>query len=181
MNDASALRALKRGEEKALEWIIDRYSAYVGTIIGNILGDFMTTADIEEVVSDVFLLLWRNSEKIRQGKLKAYLGGLARNKAKEKLRTAKQDIPLEEDMILISNENPERDFSAKEQARFIRLALAKMPYPDREIFIRHYYYYQTVEALAREMGMNPSTVKTKLRRGREKLKEALLEGGYGVE
>ena len=181
MNDASALRALKRGEEKALEWIIDRYSAYVGTIIGNILGNFMTTADIEEAVMDVFLLLWRNSEKVRQGKLKAYLGGLARNKAREKLRKAKQDIPLEEDMILISDENPERDFSAKEQARFIRLALAKMPYPDREIFIRHYYYYQTVEALAREMGMNPSTVKTKLRRGREKLKEVLLEGGYGVE
>ena len=181
MNDASALRALKRGEEKALEWIIDRYSAYVGTIIGNILGNFMTTADIEEAVMDVFLLLWRNSEKVRQGKLKAYLGGLARNKAREKMRTAKWDIPLEDDMILISDENPERDFSAKEQARFIRLALAKMPYPDREIFIRHYYYYQTVEALAREMGMNPSTVKTKLRRGREKLKEALLEGGYGVE
>ena len=181
MNDASALRALKRGEEKALEWIIDRYSAYVGTIIENILGDFMTTADIEEAAMDVFLILWRNSEKVRQGKLKAYLGGLARNKAREKLRRAKQDIPLEEDMILISDENPERDFSAKEQARFIRLALAKMPYPDREIFIRHYYYYQTVEALAREMGMNPSTVKTKLRRGREKLKEVLLEGGYGVE
>lgn len=181
MNDASALRALKRKEEKALEWIIDRYSAYVGTIIGNILGDFMTTADIEEAVMDVFLILWRNSEKVRQGKLKAYLGGLARNKAKEKLRKAKWDIPLEDDMILISSENPERDFSAKEQARFIRLALAKMPYPDREIFIRHYYYYQTVEALAREMGMNPSTVKTKLRRGREKLKEVLLEGGYGVE
>ena len=181
MNDASALRALKRGDEKALEWIIDRYSAYVGTIIGNILGDFMTTADIEEAVMDVFLILWRNSEKVRQGKLKAYLGGLARNKAKEKLRRAKQDIPLEEDMILISDENPERDFSAKEQARFIRLALAKMPYPDREIFIRHYYYYQTVETLAREMGINPSTAKTKLRRGREKLKELLLEGGYGVE
>jgi DNA-directed RNA polymerase specialized sigma24 family protein len=31
------------------------------------------------------------------------------------------------------------------------------------------------------MGINPSTAKTKLRRGREKLKEVLLEGGYGVE
>ena len=181
MNDGSALRALKRGDEKALEWIIDRYSSYVSTIIGNILGTFMTDDDVEEAVSDVFLTLWHNSEKVMPGKLKAYLGGLARNKAKEKMRTANQDIPLDDDMILISDENPEKDFSAKEQARFIRLALLKMPYPDREIFIRHYYYYQTVETLSREMGINLSTVKTKLRRGREKLKEVLLEGGYGVE
>lgn len=181
MNDASALRAVKRGDEKALEWIIDRYSSYVSTIIGNILGGSMTDADIEEVASDVFLILWRNSEKVMPGKLKAFLGALARNKAKEKMRKANQNILLDDDLILISDENPERDFSAKEQARFIRLALLKMPYPEREIFIRHYYYYQTVEALSREMGINPSTAKTKLRRGREKLKEVLLEGGYGVE
>ena len=154
MNDASALRAMKRGEEKALEWIIDRYCAYVSTIIGNILGDFRTDAAVEEAVSDVFFLLWQNSGKVLPGKLKAYLGALARNKARE---------------------------AEKEQARFIRLALLKMPYPDREIFLRHYYYCQTVETLSREMGIPPSTAKTKLRRGREKLREVLLEGGYGVE
>ena len=77
MNDASALRALKRGDEKALEWIIDRYSSYVSTIIGNILGTFMTDADVEEAAGDVFLTLCHNSEKVMPGKLKAYLGGLA--------------------------------------------------------------------------------------------------------
>jgi DNA-directed RNA polymerase specialized sigma24 family protein len=51
----------------------------------------MTDADIEEAVSDVFLILWHNSKKVMQGKLKAYLGGLARNKVKEKMRKANQD------------------------------------------------------------------------------------------
>ncbi len=51
VNDVSALRALKRGDEKALEWIIDRYSSYVSTIIANILGAFMTDAGMRTLGS----------------------------------------------------------------------------------------------------------------------------------
>ena len=181
MNDASALRAMKRGDETALEWVIDSYSSYVTTIIRNILDSSMTNADVEEAASDVFLTLWYNSEKVMPGKLKAYLGGIARYKAKEKMRKTNQEIQLDDDIILISDENPERDFAEKEQAQFIRLALLRMPYPEREIFIRHYYYYQTVETVSKEMGINLSTIKTKLRRGRDKLKKVLVEGGYGIE
>ena len=48
-----------------------------------------------------------------------------------------------------------------------------MEQPVREIFLRHYYYYQTVERIAGEMKLNPSTVKSHLRRGREKLRAIL--------
>ena len=50
--------------------------------------------------------------------------------------------------------------------------------PEREIFLRHYYYGQTVAAIGLEMQMNVSTVKSRLSRGRKKLKAILLEGGY---
>ena len=55
MDEKTALRALKRRDESALAWMIDRYAAYVGTIIYNIIGTTMTAADMEEVASDVFL------------------------------------------------------------------------------------------------------------------------------
>ena len=55
----------------------------------------------------------------------------------------------------------------------MREAVLAMPYPDREIFLRHYYYGQKLEAIAQEMDMNLSTVKTRLRRGREKLRSVL--------
>ena len=51
----------------------------------------------------------------------------------------------------------------------------------RELFVRHYYYGQTVARAAEEMGLNPSTAKTRLRRGREKLKEHLRKAGFCVE
>ena len=49
---------------------------------------------------------------------------------------------------------------------------------DRELFVRHYYYGQTVARAAEEMELNLSTAKTRLRRGRERLKTFLQEVGY---
>ena len=180
MEEQAALRALKRGDEAGLAWMIDRYAAYVSTIVYHIIGAAMTAADVEEVSSDVFLVLWSNAGKVRPGKVKAYLSGIARNKAKEKLRTAGQCLPLEEDAILIRNADPECDMEAREQAAYIRRATLAMGHPDREIFLRHYYYCQPVSRIAAEMNMNPSTVKTRLRRGRDKLKKCLQKGGYDV-
>lgn len=180
VNEKSALRALKRGDETALAWFIDRYSAYVSTIVYNIIGSAMTVSDVEEVASDVFITLWSNADKIHPDKIKAYLSGIARNKAKKKTREIGREIPLCEDIVIISDIDLERDFEQQEQARFIKQAVFAMQHPDREIFLRHYYYCQSVSQISDETGINISTVKTKLRRGREKLKEILREGGYGL-
>lgn len=181
MDEKSALKALKRKDETALAWFIDRYAAYVNTIICNIIGAAMPPSDVEEVASDVFFTLWTNAGKVMPGKVKAYLSGIARNKAKERTRKIGQDIPLEDDILLFSSDDPERIFEAREQAAFMKEAMLKMQDPDREIFLRHYYCYQPVAAIADEMDMNISTVKTKLRRGRNKLKDILAEGGYIIE
>ena len=180
MDDKSALRALKHKDETALAWFIDRYAAYVNTIIYNIIGSSMTVSDVEEVSSDVFLTLWLNAERISPGKVKAYLSGIARNKAKEKTRLIGQELPLDEDMLIISDSDFERDMEIEEQSKFLKSAILAMQHPDREIFLRHYYYYQSVAQIADEMSINISSVKTRLRRGRNKLKEALCEGGYEV-
>lgn len=181
MDEQKALRELKRRNEKALIWFIDRYGAYVNTIIYHIIGSSMPGADIEEISSDVFFTLWRNAGKISHGKAKAYLGSVARNKAKEHLRKAGMELPLEDDLILISGEDPEKTIQERELARFLRKAVLSMQHPEREIFIRYYYYYQPVSLIAGEMHINLSTVKTKLHRGRKRLKEILSEGGYTIE
>ncbi|MCM1303503.1 MAG: sigma-70 family RNA polymerase sigma factor [Lachnospiraceae bacterium] len=181
MDEQKALRELKRGNEKALCWFIDHYVGYVNTIIYNIIGSSMSSADLEEISSDVFFTLWRNAGKITQGKAKAYLGGVARNKARECLRKAGWELHLENDLILVSGEDPEKTLQERELARFLRRAVLAMQQPEREIFIRYYYYCQSVSLIAEEMRINLSTVKTKLHRGRKRLKEILSEGGYTVE
>lgn len=51
MNEAKALRELKQGSQQALEWFIEKYNAYVSTIVHNIIGQHMSLADIEETVA----------------------------------------------------------------------------------------------------------------------------------
>lgn len=181
MDEREALKKLKRRDESALEWFIDRYAAYVNTIIYNIIGSSMSGSDIEEVSSDVFFTLWINAKRVSPGKTKAFLGGVARNKAKEYTRKTGVEVPLEDDIILVSEENLEHGFEEREQARYIREAILSMQQPEREIFVRYYYFYQSVTEIAEEMDLNLSTVKTKLHRGRKKLKEILTKGGYIIE
>ena len=177
MDEKRAVRALKHGDGDAFEWIIDNYTGYVNTIIYNIIGHVMTAPDMEEAASDVFLALWKNAERIDAKKLKAYLGSIARNKAKDKLRESDMTLHIEDDIVIVSDITPEDALIEREQQLSVKKAVMSMTHPDREIFLRYYYYYQSVSEIADEMNINISTVKTKLARGREKLKKLFCEGG----
>lgn len=179
MDETEALERLRKKNEAALVWLIERYAPYVNTVIYNIIGTVASPCDVEEVSSDVFLVLWQNAGAVREGKVKAYLGAVARNKAREKLRSLGGELPLEEDVLSISN--LEHDLEEREQAELVRAAVEAMPSEDREIFLRHYYYFQPLARIAEELNMNLSTVKTRMRRGREKLKDELKRRGYDVE
>ena len=167
MTEAAALRELKRGSEKALEWFIDTYTPYVTAIIRNIIGERMDMADVEEVASDVFFALWENAHKVTSPK--SYLGAIARNRAKNKFRELGLELPLEEPILLVEGDDPQAQIEKKEQRLAVKRAILSMPHPEREIFLRHYYYFQKTEDISREMDIPLSTVKTKLRRGRIRL------------
>lgn len=112
--------------------------------------------------------------------IKAYIGMIARNKAKDKIRAIKNwDLELYEDVILIDNQ-AERLMEQKEQQRIIQKLLQQLKPVDREIFLLYYYRYLKIEEIALQLNMNPQTIKTRLRRGRETLRNALREEGYTV-
>lgn len=173
MTEAAALKQLQDGSEKALEWFITTYTPYVTTIIHNIVGDSIDMSDIEEVASDVFFTLWEHADSVHSPK--GFLGTVARNMAKNKCRKLGFGLPLEEEILLVDEATPDTQIEKKELHRAVRLAVLGMPHPDREIFLRFYYYCQTMEAISAEMGINLSTVKTKLRRGRIRLRGTLTQ------
>ena len=61
----------------------------------------------------------------------------------------------------------------RELAAAVKRAVLEMGQPEKDIFLRSYYYYQSLEEIAEDMNIPLSTVKTKLRRGRMKLKQSL--------
>lgn len=175
MTEAKVLQDLQKGSQQALEWMIDTYNPYVSTIVYNIIGQQMTQSDVEETVSDVFLALWNNSHKIKPGMTRAYLGSIARNQAKKKLRKQGLSLELEENILTIETANPEQELVQREQRKLVNQSILAMAHPDREIFLRHYYYGQTIPVICRQMHLTPSAVKSRLKRGREKLKATLIQ------
>ena len=181
MDENKYLDRLSAKDEKALSWFIDKYAAYVSAVIRKVTRGMVSEEDIEEAASDVFLALWENAKSIRPEKTKAYLAAVARNKVKMLLRKADIKLSLDDDILIIADNDTEREFEQKEQAAFIRKAVFSMNQPVRDIFLRYYFMYQTVEEIAFEMQLNYSTVKTHLHRGRARLKEILTEGGFEIE
>lgn len=175
MNEARAIKELRKGSEDALRWLIDLYTPYVNSIVYNIIGQHMSAADIEEVNADVFIALWHNAAKIRPASIKSWLGSVARNTAKNKLRGLGRELPLEDDMILVEDVTPENEVERHERQQLVYKAVLGMDWPDREIFLRHYYYCQTATSIADEMGMSLSAIKARLSRGREKLRSVLTQ------
>ena len=156
-----------------LEWFIDRYGNYVGTIVNSILQDCMSREDVEEVTADVFVTFWKSAENLLPLNLKGYLSRVARSLALRKLREKTQELPLEEDVLFIEEDSLIEKLDQEERNRRVREAVLSMTQPDQEIFLRHYYYCQSIAIIAEKMKMNPSTIKTRLRRGREKLRQHL--------
>lgn len=180
LTEATALLRLQHGSQEALSWFIDKYTPYVCTVIRYIIGGSMTEADVEEAASDVFLVLWQHPERVSLATLRPWLGGVARNKARQKLRERNMTLSLEEDLLIVDEADPERSLEREDRDRTVRAAVLAMEPTDREIFLRYYYHCQPVAVIARELGSPASTVKSRLRRGREKLRAA-LEGKVKVE
>ena len=183
MTEGRALKGLQRGSQEALSWFIERYTPYVSTVIYNIIGGVLTRADVEEVASDVFFALWNHAAALKPDSVRGWLGAVARNQAKNKFRQAGNTLPLDDEILLLEEDSLEAEMERQELRERVQRAVLDMPWPERELFLRFYYYGQTVTEIAAEMEMNLSTVKTRLRRGRERLKRSLTDlndegGGY---
>ena len=171
--DDILVAAVCNGDQQAFGRIIGKYTAYVGTIVWNIVQGILTKADAEEVVADVFYILWCHADKVQPGKLKGYLSVVARRRALNAIRKGKRELPLEEKQFGMAEYDPEMEMIQREEYGVLRQTINEMPEPDRTIFILYYYFCRKTADIAREVGLSVSTVQTKLWRGREKLRRKL--------
>ena len=179
MNERTLLRRLKEGDTGALSEIIALYTPYLYAIASNIMARALPREDVEEAVSDTFVALWTHRAELLPGRLKAWLAAVVRNRAKDALRAGRLAEPLEDDLFEIAAEgDTESALLQKELAALAREAVDTMGEPDREIFLRRYFLYQKTGEIAEALGMNAATVRTRLARGRERLRAFFNERGY---
>lgn len=171
------LNELKKRKSGSIEKAIEMYTPYINVIVYSIIGSAMTKEDIEEVISDAFIVLWKNAETLdtQKGSVRTYLGTVSKNLAKNKLRKLSFCEEMEENTVFTS-ETPESSFELKEKNQALTDLIALLGEPDNEIFIRYYYYEERIRTISKAMDIPSSTIKSKLARGRKKLKKIIEEG-----
>lgn len=166
-----------------LERIINEYSNYVNKVICNMVKDSVSQEDIEEIISDVFFVLWKNREKLYdEGVLSSYLAGIARNLVKVKLR--KQNIKLditEFENIIPFNKETDEIYEEIEKYEKVKSTLNKMKKEDILIFNSYYYSQMSINQIAKQLNMSEFSVKSRLYRTRKRIRKELLKGGYSNE
>ena len=174
------LRRLRRRDPAALEAAMAQYGAYVMTVIRNRSRGVLTPEDHEELASDVFLALWQNAPQVTPGYVRPWLGAVARNRTVDALRRRNITLPLE-DVEADEIDGVWQDLCEKQRREQLRRALKTLPEVDREIFYRFYDLSQTTTQIAEAMQLNASTVRSRLKRGRETLRAQLCKGGCAYE
>lgn len=179
--DARLLEQLKRRDRRALERVMKRYTAYVGTILRNTTRGQTAPEDIEELTADVFLALWHHAPEMRTEHLTGYLASIARSKGCNWLRKRQLDTQPIDDVVIAADTDVSAQAEQTELAEILREVMGQLPERNQEILLRYYFYHQTVAEIAGELHMKEATVKTRMHRSRKKLRQLFTERGYGYE
>ena len=125
-------------------------------------------ADAEEVLQDTLVQFLKTAPVfLNKAHEKAWLLRVAANLSKNRLSYNKlrQTDELSEELTA----------EGREDLSFVWDAVKELPVQFREVIHLHYYEGYSTEEIAKILGRNPSTVRSDLRRGREKLKTILKE------
>ena len=166
--------------EEALTDTEEKYGSLCRKLAYGILGDY---EDVKECVNTSYYKLWNAVPPAKPQSLKAYLCKIVRSVA---FSMRRKNSPAEMHLTELSELFPdsttaEEQFDDMELTALFNSFLALQKDVNRRVFILRYYYNLSIEEIALATGQKASTVKTKLFRMREELKNYLLKNGYNIQ
>ena len=186
MDDSTIIDLYWARQEQALEETDRKYGNYCWTIAHNILRN---RQDTEECVNDTYLKTWNAIPPHRPAIFSSFLGKITRNLSIDRYkagRTGKRGggrvlVALEElEECLPASGSVEQALADAELARLIDRFLRRLPEKECCIFLRRYWYVDTIQEVARRYHLSEGTVKSSLHRTRKKLREYLEQEGVAL-
>jgi RNA polymerase sigma-70 factor (ECF subfamily) len=171
--DIALLDRIVARDERAVGGLYDRHNRLLFGLILRILRD---RSEAEEVLQEVFLLVWTRAEtyNVALGSPAAWLVRIARNCAIDRLRSnAVRVRAVESAPPPAPAESPESSASVSEQQRAVRKVLETLPSDQRTLIEHAYYMGLTQSELAERFRLPLGTVKTRVRTGMMALREQL--------
>ena len=161
MNKDREIKRYIKNNELDLERIINEYSSYIAIIINNMASTNLSNEDKEEIISEVFFILWKNKHKLDINKsLSSYIAGITRNLVKEYLRKIKINVDISDyENSLYGYDKIDFLDTNIQEIRHIEKKLENMKEIDKTIFLDFYYSSKSIKDIAKEQKISEFSVK----------------------
>ncbi len=184
MEDSQILDLYWQRNDDAITQTDQKYGAYCHAIADNILHDHQ---DAEECVNDTWMQAWQTIPPTRPSVLRLFLARITRNlsinryyaRQTQKRGGGQTALVLEElKECLAATSDVESDYLAKELGESIRLFVRQLPEREANVFVRRYFFTESVAHIAARYNLTENHVMVILSRTRKKLKLHLKKEGY---
>jgi len=181
MDDQKIIDLLYRRSETALHALAQVFGNRLRAMATNILAD---PQDAQECVNDTYLAIWNSIPPENPNPLWAYVCRVGKNICCKRLRSnraqkrySEYDVSLEELAGYLGTDGPEKILEAQVLGRAISTFLDTESTQNRVIFLRRYWFGDSIADIARQIGLTPNNVSVRLNRSRNKLREYLISEG----
>ena len=179
MTENDIKQLMSSSQSDGFKALFEEYGGYAYTIVYNTLRGCAGKNDIEDCTADVLSDVMLNYDTGREGSLKAYIGTTAKRRAIDIKRSlaAKNSVPIDESSSfdIPSDENITEKAESSHISAILLKKIEELGEPDSSIIIQKYFYDRSSAETARVLGMNPITVRSRLRRALKKLKDVLTD------
>lgn len=182
MEDSQIVELYWQRSEQAIVETKNKYESILYSVAKNILN---MHEDREECINDTYFKAWNSMPKARPKYLCAFLCRITKNKAIDKYkyitadkRNKNMEVSLYElQEVLLGTDY---EFAEKELMTAINTFLGKQQKMNRILFIRRYFFYDSIDDIGKRYHLTSNTVKKRLQRTREHLKDYLKKEGYYI-
>lgn len=181
MEDLEIIELYHSRNQDAISETATKYGGLLYTVAKNIIHSH---EDSEEIVSDSYGSAWEAMPPQRPNSLTAFLCRITRNLSIDRYRKnhaqKREGILLELSELEGESVHMEDRLELGELTKSIEKFLSTLPKDDRVLFMRRYFFHESVQDLAKEAKCKENNISGRLYRLRLKLKSRLAEEGYAL-
>lgn len=181
MEEQDLISRSRVGDVEAFNRLVEQYQRLVYNLALRMLGN---AAAAEDATQDTFLSAYKAIGKFRGGNFKAWLLRIAANSCHDQFRVARRSPVTSLDTLLLESEalpvadtaeSPEDYALRRELGGFLSEGLAHLPQDQRLVVVLSDIQGLSYEEIAQATGSSLGTVKSRLSRGRARLRDFLLQ------
>ena len=173
------VKALRKGDSQSFNRLVMLYQSNIYNLALNYL---KVPEEAKDITQDIFVTVYRSLSTLRDdSKFSAWLYQIATNHCRNRLKklqkrgffTSRSIDDPDHPIYLSNDDSPEKQIEQEDRSRIVRTAIAAMPETEKEVLIMRDLQEMTYEEISEVLGVPLGTVKSKLNRARNALKNKI--------